>query len=74
MTTALARWFGIADDAPLGTVNPVGARHAAYEAQLALDAERERMKVTRKAAAALKVAREQNHWADLLYDSMEKSP
>lgn len=71
MTTALARWFSI-EPAQSATVDPAGARRANVKAKAALEAERSRIRETATSAAALRELRTRNHWAELLYDTMER--
>lgn len=74
MTTAISRWMNLRTPPPAATVDPQGARSAAYSAIQALEAEKKRSRQTTTVTESLKALRERNHWADMLYDTMEREP
>ena len=70
---ASSRWkFLRPPPSPTATVDPKGARSAAYNAQIELEKERKRSQQTTRVTESLRGLRERNHFADFIIASMEK--
>lgn len=70
MTSVLTRWKHLRDSEEVATVDPHGARVAAYTAQLLLEKERKRAEQTTQVSKSLHELRERDHFADLIIDTM----
>lgn len=65
----LTRWKTMVDEAESATVDPYGARVAAYTAQLLLEREKERRGQTAEVTKSLHELRTQDSFTDLIWQT-----